>query len=371
VSFCPSGALSERSSFDSIKKAFRDGKVVVAQVAPSLRVSIGEEFGKAPGTITTGQLVMALKRAGFHYVFDTNVGADLTIVEEGTEFAERLVKPKPGPFPMFTSCCPGWINLLEKEYPKLISRVSTCKSPQSMISALIKNWWAKQIGQKPENIFVVSLMPCTAKKDEILRPEISSSQNYQDTDYVMTTRECAKFLKEAGITDFTFSVPFDEPFCKATGAGSIFGTTGGVMEAILRYAGDKSVQTGNTGTDSIVNQRMKACRGMQGVKTSEVIINGTSYRVGVVHGIANAKRVLNELMKVGSSAFNYHLIEIMACPGGCIGGGGQPHSQLPNILAQDPELCIQLTKNAMNAPRKTINFLVSCIEIFSKNQKVL
>eukprot|EP01107_Rhizomastix_libera_P014305 TRINITY_DN4454_c0_g2_i1.p1 TRINITY_DN4454_c0_g2~~TRINITY_DN4454_c0_g2_i1.p1 ORF type:complete len:1274 (+),score=394.84 TRINITY_DN4454_c0_g2_i1:33-3854(+) len=328
TSVCPSGAIAERSNLDEIRSAMKSGKIMVAQIAPSVRVSIGELFGRVPGSIATGQLVLALKRAGFHYVFDTNFGADLTILEEAAEFVQRLSKAKPGPFPMFTSCCPGWINYMEKMYPKLISRVSSCKSPQAMLGAVIKNWWAKKSGQQPENVYLVSVMPCTAKKEEIVRPQNQSNPCYPDIDYAMTTRECARFLKEEGVEQFDHSIPFDEPFCEASGGGAIFGNTGGVMEAILRFA-----TAGETDKDKKfqLSSQMKECRGLAGVKTSEMVIGGKVLRVGIVNGIANMKKVIDELMMQGSTKFNYHLIEMMACPGGCIGGGGQPHSMLPNV----------------------------------------
>lgn len=326
ASVCPSGAIMEKSHLEQVNAALKSGKVVVASVAPSVRVAIGEEFGLPPGTISTGRLVMALKRAGFHFVFDTNFTADLTIMEEGTEFASRLTSGK-GPFPMFSTCCPCWINLMEKQYPKLIPHMSTCKSPQGMVGALVKTYFANRIGKKPNELFHVSVMPCTAKKDEMLR-DAGGRSGYRDIDYVMTTRECAQFLKMNGITNFDLELPFDNPMGIGTGAGAIFGASGGVMEAVLRTAADKVAGEPQT----IPNQSMTACRGFEGIKTAEVMIAGTKVVVGIVNGIANIKRFLADMDRVGTANCGYHFVEIMGCPGGCINGGGQPKSNDPDIL---------------------------------------
>eukprot|EP01105_Mastigella_eilhardi_P016985 TRINITY_DN38_c0_g3_i1.p1 TRINITY_DN38_c0_g3~~TRINITY_DN38_c0_g3_i1.p1 ORF type:complete len:1209 (-),score=302.45 TRINITY_DN38_c0_g3_i1:136-3645(-) len=326
ASVCPSGAIMEKSHLEQVQAALRSGKVVVASVAPSVRVTIGEEFGLPPGAISTGRLVMALKRAGFHFVFDTNFAADLTIMEEGTEFANRLKGGK-GPFPMFSTCCPCWITLMEKQYPSLIPHMSTCKSPQGMIGALVKTYFAGKIGKKPQEIFHVSIMPCTAKKDEILRPDEGRS-GYRDFDYVMTTRECANFLKRNGITNFELELPFDNPMGIGTGAGAIFGASGGVMEAVLRTAADKVAGE----PQAIPNMSMTACRGFDGIKTAEVSVAGHRIVVGIVNGVANIKRFMSDMERIGPEKCGYHFVEIMACPGGCIGGGGQPKSNDPEIL---------------------------------------
>eukprot|EP01105_Mastigella_eilhardi_P016984 TRINITY_DN38_c0_g2_i3.p1 TRINITY_DN38_c0_g2~~TRINITY_DN38_c0_g2_i3.p1 ORF type:complete len:1200 (-),score=403.08 TRINITY_DN38_c0_g2_i3:174-3629(-) len=326
ASVCPSGAIMEKSHLEQVSAALKSGKVVVASLAPSVRVAIGEEFGLQPGSISTGKTVMALKRAGFHFVFDTNFTADLTIMEEGTEFAQRLKSGK-GPFPMFSTCCPCWINLMEKQYPQLIPNMSTCKSPQGMIGALVKTYFAQKLGKKPSEIFHVSIMPCTAKKDEILR-DAGGRSGYRDIDYVMTTRECASFLKQNGISNFELELPFDNPMGIGTGAGAIFGASGGVMEAVLRTAADKVAGQ----PQDIPNTSMTACRGFDGIKTAEVQIAGLRVVVGIVNGIANIKRFLADMERVGSDKCGYHFVEIMGCPGGCIGGGGQPKSNDPEIL---------------------------------------
>jgi len=322
---CPSGALSEKTHLEQVNAALKSGKVCVATMAPSVRVAIGEEFGMAPGSISTGKAVMALKRAGFHFVFDTNFTADLTIMEEGTEFAARLTSGK-GPFPMFSTCCPCWINLMEKQYPELIPHMSTCKSPQGMMGALVKTFFAKKLGKRPQDIYHVSIMPCTAKKDEAKRPDCNRD-GYKDVDYVMTTRECAKFLKMHGINTFDLELPFDAPMGLGTGAGAIFGASGGVMEAVLRTAADKVA-----GSSQLITAEMQQCRGFDGVKTADIKVAGHPLRVGVVNGIANIKRFIAEIERVGLDKCGYHFVEIMGCPGGCIGGGGQPKSMDPEIL---------------------------------------
>ena len=324
-SVCPSGALMEKTHLEQVNAALKSGKVVVASMAPSVRVAIGEEFGMAPGSISTGKAVMGLKRAGFHFVFDTNFTADLTIMEEGTEFATRLKTGK-GPFPMFSTCCPCWINLMEKSYPELIPYMSTCKSPQGMMGALVKTFFAKKLGKRPQDIYHVSIMPCTAKKDEARRPDMMRD-GYKDVDYVMTTRECAKFLKMRGINTFDLELPFDAPMGLGTGAGAIFGASGGVMEAVLRTAADKVA-----GCTQLITPQMQQCRGFEGVKTADIQVASHPLRVGVVNGIANIKRFLAEVERVGFDKCGYHFVEIMGCPGGCIGGGGQPKSMDPDVL---------------------------------------
>jgi NADH-quinone oxidoreductase subunit G len=337
---CPSGALKEKSDLESVKAALKSGKVCVIQIAPSIRVAIGEEFGMPPGSIATGQLVMGLKRAGFHFVFDTNFAADLTIMEEGTEFGGRLKSGK-GPFPMFSTCCPCWINHMEKEYHQLIPHMSTCKSPMTMLGALIKTQWAPRIGKRPEDIYSVAVMPCTAKKDERLR-EAMGRDGYRDIDYSMTTRECSEFLKLMGISRFDLSLPFDDPMGMATGAGAIFGASGGVMEAVLRTAADAA-----SGEKQVIpNLQMQQCRGFEGIKTAEVPIAGIKVRVGVVHGLANIKRFFNEVLRTGLDKCGYHFVEIMACPGGCIGGGGQPHSNDPEILIKRSKAIYQVDEHS-------------------------
>lgn len=328
TAFCPTGAIHEKSDFSKIRAAMAAGKVIVCQTAPAPRVAIGEEFGMAAGTISTRKMVGALKAAGFHFVFDTNWGADLTIVEEGTELLHRIKTG--GVLPMFTSCCPAWINLCEKLYPQLLPHLSTCKSPQGMQGALIKTWWAERMGKAPTDIFLVSVMPCVAKKDEILRHDLSR-QERQDIDQIMTTREVARFMKEQGVQDWS-KVPelsFDDPMGDSTGAAALFAATGGVMEAALRTAYE--VHTGKRLDDAALN--FTACRGFQGIKEATIDLDGTPVKIGVVHTSGNVRKFLEQMM-ASPDRLGFHFIEIMCCQGGCIGGGGQPKSDDPNILAK-------------------------------------
>ncbi|MQL50979.1 2Fe-2S iron-sulfur cluster binding domain-containing protein [Desulfofundulus thermobenzoicus] len=311
---CPTAAIHERDQTAEVWAALADpGKHVVVQTAPAVRVSIGEMFGLEPGSVVTGKLVAALRRLGFDRVFDTDFTADLTIMEEGSELIHRLQNE--GRLPLITSCSPGWIKFIEHFYPQLLPNLSTCKSPQQMFGALAKTYYAQKAGIDPASIFVVSIMPCTAKKYEAQRPEMNSS-GYRDVDVALTTRELGKMLKQAGI-DFD-SLPeeeYDDPLGISTGAGVIFGATGGVMEAALRTAYE--LVTGQ----SLSSLDFEEVRGLEGVKEAAVSLNGTTLKVAVAHGLGNARRVLDA---VTSGEKDYHFIEIMCCPGGCIGGGGQP-----------------------------------------------
>ncbi|MGI9950984.1 NADH-dependent [FeFe] hydrogenase, group A6 [Moorellaceae bacterium AZ2] len=312
---CPVGALYERDETDKVWAALADpGKHVVVQTAPAVHVTIGEMFGMPVGTDVTGKVVAALRRLGFDAIFDTNFPADLTIMEEGTELLERIEKG--GVLPQLTSCSPGWIKFIEHFYPELLPHVSTAKSPQQMLGAAIKTYYAELKGLDPANIFSVSIMPCTAKKYEAARPEMNAS-GYRDVDVVLTSRELGRMIKEAGL-DF-IHLPeenYDDPFGTGTGAGQIFGATGGVMEAALRTAYE--LATGKT----LPRLDFTEVRGMEGIKEAAVDFNGKTVRVLVAHGLANA-RLLMEKLKAGELK-DYHFIEIMTCPGGCIGGGGQP-----------------------------------------------
>lgn len=314
VLVCPTGALVEADSTAQVWAALADPrKHVVVQTAPAVRVSIGEMFGLPPGTVATGQLVAALRRLGFDRVFDTDFAADLTIMEEGHELLERLERG--GTLPMITSCSPGWIKFIEHFYPQLLPHLSTCKSPQQMFGALAKTYYARKMGLSPKDIFVVSIMPCTAKKFEENRPEMRSS-GYQDVDAVLTTRELGRMLKQAGID--LKSLPaeeYDAPLGISTGAAVLFGATGGVMEAALRTAYE--VKTGKT----LTNLNFMGVRGLEGVKEAEVDLNGLRLRVAVAHSLSQARKLMDRL---ASGQADYHFIEIMCCPGGCIGGGGQP-----------------------------------------------
>ncbi|WP_338832938.1 NADP-reducing hydrogenase subunit HndD [Moorella humiferrea] len=320
---CPVGALYEKDYTSEVWAALADPeKFVVVQTAPATRVSIGQEFGLPPGSINTGQMVAALRRLGFDRVFDTDFTADLTIMEEGSEFIERFTKG--GPLPLITSCSPGWIKFMEHFYPEFIPNVSTCKSPQQMFGAVAKTYYAQKVGIDPAKMVVVSIMPCTAKKFECQRPEMRDS-GYQDVDYVLTTRELARMIKEAGIDFKTLpEEQYDDPLGESTGAAVIFGATGGVMEAALRTAYE--LITGKT----LPSLDFHDVRGLEGIKEATVDIEGTKVRVAVAHSLGHARQLL-ERVKAGEQ---YHFIEIMCCPGGCIGGGGQPIPTTTEIREQ-------------------------------------
>lgn len=316
INRCPTGALREKDATASVWRALGDQKKhVVVQTAPAVRASIGEEFGLPPGSRVTGKMVTALKMLGFAKVFDTDFTADLCIMEEGSELIQRIKQG--GILPQITSCSPGWIKFIETFYPELLPHLSTCKSPQQMFGALAKTYYAQKAGMDPKDIVVVSIMPCTAKKFECERPEMASS-GCQDVDYVLTTREAAAMMKEAGIDlSKLTSSQFDDPLGTSTGAAVIFGGTGGVMEAAIRTA--YAVLTGHELTD--VN--ITSIRGMEGLRTTQLQVSDTvTLKAAVAHGLSNARSVL-EGIKSGRLA-DYHFIEIMCCPGGCIGGGGQP-----------------------------------------------
>jgi NADH-quinone oxidoreductase subunit G/NADP-reducing hydrogenase subunit HndD len=310
---CPTAAICEKDQTAQVWQALADPqKHVVVQTAPATRVSIGEMFGLPPGSVVTGKMVAALRRLGFDRVFDTDFTADLTIMEEGSELIKRLTEG--GALPLITSCSPGWIKFIEHFYPDMLPHLSTCKSPQQMFGALAKTYYAEKAGLDPADIYVVSIMPCTAKKFEAGRPEMNGS-GHQDVDVVLTTRELGKMLKEAGIDFNTLQEEeYDHPFGITTGAGVIFGATGGVMEAALRTAYE--LVTG----DTLLSLDFQEVRGLDGVKEASVNLKGTTLHVAVAHGLGNAREIL-ERVKNGRQ---YHFIEIMCCPGGCIGGGGQP-----------------------------------------------
>lgn len=314
VAVCPVGALTEKNDIPKVWDALNNPELhVVVQTAPAVRVTIGEEFGLQPGSITTGKMVSALKRLGFAKVFDTNFTADLTIIEEGRELLQRLKDG--GTLPMITSCSPGWINYIEKMYPELLPHVSTCKSPQQMFGALAKTYYAEKAEIPAEKIFVVSIMPCTAKKYECTRPEMRSS-GYQDVDVVLTTRELAQMIKQAGLDFENLSeAEYDAPLRVSSGAAAIFGASGGVMEAALRTVYE--TVTGET----LADLDFKMVRGLEGIKEATVDIGGKKVKIAVANGLGNAKAIM-EMIKAGEC--KYQFVEIMACPGGCIGGGGQP-----------------------------------------------
>jgi NADP-reducing hydrogenase subunit HndD len=312
---CPVGAIHEKDDTLGVWAALDNpAKHVVVQVAPAVRVSIAEEFGQPPGTIATGRLVAALRKLGFDRVFDTDFSADLTIMEEGHELIHRLKSG--GTLPLITSCSPGWVKYIEHNYPELLAHVSTCKSPQQMFGALAKTYYARKAGIDPADIFVVSIMPCTAKKYESLRPEMTAS-GHQDVDAVLTTRELGRILRQAGI-DFAAvgESDFDDPLGISTGAAAIFGVTGGVTEAALRTVYE--VVTGQ----ELTKVEFAAVRGLEGIKEATVDLGGRPVKVAVAHGLSNARRLM-DLLRAGLAAYTF--IEIMCCPGGCIGGGGQPY----------------------------------------------
>ncbi len=315
INYCPVGALSERNSTKPVWQALADPKkTVVVQTAPAVRVALGEALGLAPGASVTGKMVSALKQLGFDKVFDTDFTADLTILEEGHELIARLQKGDKK-LPMITSCCPGWIKFAEHNFPELLPHLSTCKSPQQMFGAVAKTYYAQKLGLDPADLVVVSVMPCTAKKFECERPEMTDS-GQQDVDFVLTTRELGQMMREAGLD--LASLPdgvFDDPLGESTGAGLIFGATGGVMEAALRTAYE--VLTGQT----LAKLDFEAVRGMEGIKSATIEIGEAKLRVAVAHGLANARKLMEEIV-AGTSEYDF--IEIMACPGGCLGGGGQP-----------------------------------------------
>ena len=314
VTVCPTGALMEKSEIEKVDAAIAAGKHVVVQTAPAVRAALGEEFGMPVGTPVTGKMVAALKRLGFSKVYDTNFGADLTIMEEGTELLGRIKNG--GVLPMITSCSPGWINYAEYNYADLLPHVSSCKSPHQMQGAIIKSYYAQQRGIDPKDIFTVSIMPCTAKKFEKERP-VMEVDGLRDVDAVLTTRELARMIKRAGIL---FTRLPDEDFDQDlmgdyTGAAVIFGVTGGVMEAALR-----TVYFVLTGKESEPIE-FKAVRGLEGLREASIDINGTTVNVAIANGMKNAKILLDEIRE-GKSKYTF--IEIMCCPGGCINGGGQP-----------------------------------------------
>lgn len=311
---CPTGALSEKDSTAEVWEALSDdSKHVIVQTAPAVRAAIAEEFGNPIGTDGEGKMVAALRRLGFDGVYDTDIAADLTIIEEANELVERIQNG--GKLPMITSCSPGWIKFCEYNFPDLLDNLSTCKSPQQMFGALAKTWYADKMGIDPKDIYVVSVMPCTAKKFEIGR-EDEDAAGVPDVDAVITTRELARMIKRAGINfNGLADEEFDMPLGSSTGAGVIFGATGGVMEAALRTA----VET-ITGKE-LGNLEFTEVRGMEGIKEASYEVGGLNVKVAVASGLANAKELMKKVQK---GEADYQFIEIMACPGGCVNGGGQP-----------------------------------------------
>lgn len=337
VTVCPTAALTGQNSSKKVWEAiFNPAKTVIIQVAPAVRVAIGEEFNMAPGQAVTGKLVAGLRRVGFDAVFDTTFGADLTIIEEANEIMNRLEKNEN--LPILTSCCPGWINFIGHHFPNLGYMPSTCKSPQQMTGAVIKTYYAEKVKMDPKDIVVVSVMPCIAKKYEAALP---SEQTYglQDVDHVITTRELAKMLKEGSI-DLRYmpEEDFDNPLGISTGAGIIFGGTGGVLEAALRTVYEKMTN------HELEDVNFTAVRGLEGIREANIQINGRTVKVAAGAGLGNARHLLE---KVERGEADYDIIEIMACPGGCVNGGGQPYAaEREEIISQRLQGLYQIDRNS-------------------------
>jgi NADP-reducing hydrogenase subunit HndD len=322
VSVCPTGALTEQDHTRSVINALADPtKTVVVQTAPAVRAALGEEFGMDAGTLVTGKMAAALRRLGFNYVFDTDFAADLTIMEEGTEVLDRLTRHLHGDksvkLPILTSCCPGWVSFFEHNFADMLDVPSTAKSPQQMFGAIAKTYFADKIGVNRKDLVVVSIMPCLAKKYECARPEFSVDGD-PDVNFALSTRELANLIKLSNI-DF-HALPdedFDHPLGESTGAAVIFGTTGGVIEAAVRTAYE--LHTGKT----LEKVNFEELRGLESVRKATIDLDGFPLEIGIAHGLGNARKLLEDI-RAGKSKF--HAIEIMACPGGCIGGGGQPYN---------------------------------------------
>jgi len=359
VSVCPTGALAETNDSPKVWRALNNpNKHVIVQVAPAVRAAIGEEFGFEPGTVLTGKVVSGLRRLGFEQVFDTNFGADLTIIEEATELVDRIQNNKT--LPMLTSCCPAWVQFIEHQFPELLEVPSSCKSPHEMVGVLAKTYYAQVKNLDPKDIVMVSIMPCTAKKAEAARGELNKD-GLSDVDHVLTTRELARMFLEASI-DFK-KLPdddFDQLLGESTGAAAIFGTTGGVIEAATRTAYE--MITG----EELKEVNFKQLRGLKGIREAKVRIKDLELNIGIAHGLGNARKLLEDI-RDGKSKF--HAIEIMACPGGCIGGGGQPYhhghtdillkrqkalydldASMPRRKSHENEMLIKLYKEFLGKP---------------------
>ncbi|MDI3526441.1 MAG: NADP-reducing hydrogenase subunit HndD [Tenuifilum sp.] len=320
VAVCPTGALTEVDHTAKVIRAIADpNKTVLVQTAPAVRAALGEEFGMKPGTLVTGKMVAALRQIGFDYIFDTDFAADLTIMEEGTELLDRLTRflngDKDVKLPILTSCCPGWVNFFEHNFTDMLDVPSSAKSPQQMFGAIAKSYFAEKLGKKREELVVVSVMPCLAKKYECQRDEFKVDDN-PDVDFSISTRELAHLIKEFNINfEELPEEDFDRPLGESTGAGVIFGATGGVIEAAVRTAYE--VYTGKP----LPKIDFTELRGMDGIRSATIDFDGLPINIGIAHGLGNARKLLED---VRSGKANYHAIEVMACPGGCIGGGGQP-----------------------------------------------
>lgn len=339
ITHCPTGALSARDDTDRVWDALADPqKIVVVQMAPAVRTSWGEPFGVPPEVATVKRLVMALRLMGVHYVFDTDFGADLTIMEEASELLDRMAHPDHGPLPMFTSCCPGWVRYLKGHYPEFTANLSTSKSPHQMFGAVVKSYFAQKIGVDPSRLFVVSIMPCVAKKAECALPNQNDACGDPDVDVVLTVREFDRMVSEEHIDIATLpEAEFDSPLGESTGAATIFGSTGGVMEAALRTA--YHTVTGQAPTPDA----FRDVRGMQGWKEATYQLGDAQVRVAVTNGLASTHRLM-EAIKSGK--VHYDFVEVMACPGGCAGGGGQPIHDGQELAQQRGEVLWNLDRNS-------------------------
>lgn len=330
---CPTGALSEKEYIQDVKKALEDKEIVtIAQVAPSLRVSLGESFGKEPHEILEGQMVAALKKLGFDYVFDVNLGADFTTYEEAYDLKDRILE---GKTPLFTSCCPARVKFIEDFHPDLISNITSVRSPQECLAVIVKTYFAKQLKLRSENIRVVSIMPCIAKKFESRREGEDKSGSF-DVDWVLTTREFIKMVKEAKIDFPNLKMEkFDSPLGEASGAGAIYGASGGVMESAIRTFADIFHN------EKVAKIDYQEFRGMEGIKKATIDIGGRQIKIAIATGLKNAEKIIDEIR----SGQNYDYIEVMACPGGCVGGGGQPKPQKQEIINKRRQALYEIDKN--------------------------
>ncbi|KAH0786980.1 iron hydrogenase [Histomonas meleagridis] len=334
---CPTAAIREKDSIEEMESIFKNpqGRVTICQTAPAIRISLSDALGLPFGTISTGKMVTAMKRLGFQYVFDTNYGADQTIVEEAAEFVNRLTKGT-GPLPMLTSCCPAWVNYVEQSAPEFIPNLSTCRSPAGMLSSAIINDFVKNKGLPRKSVVNVAIMPCTAKKDEIRRPQLNG-----ETDIVLTTREIMKMIKKHKI-DFKNlpDTPFDDPYSECTGAGAIFCASGGVMEAAIRSAYKYATKT------EMPDVHVKSVRGFEnGIKISPVNINGEEVGVAVAQGILNAMKLLEKVKSKSPDVANVKFIEVMACPGGCICGGGSTRAKTKKQIGSRVEAVYKIDES--------------------------
>ncbi len=359
VAVCPVGALTERDHTNRLLEDLTDpDKVVIVQTAPAVRAALGEEFGMKPGTLVTGKMVTALREMGFDYVFDTDFAADLTIMEEGSEILQRLENhlhgDKSAKLPILTSCCPAWVNFFEHYFPDMLDIPSTARSPQQMFGSVAKHYWAKKMGIPKEKLVVVSIMPCLAKKYECDRDEFKDGK-VPDVDYSLSTRELARIIKRFNISlENMADSDFDKPLGESTGAGVIFGTTGGVMEAALRSVYE--IYTGKP----LARIDFQEVRGFEGIREAEIDLDGFKLKVGIAHGLGNARRLLNDIR---SGKNHYHVIEIMACPGGCVGGGGQPiHHGNSEILKARAEALYREDRNKVLRKAHENPFIIKLYE---------